>query len=910
MFGTQARNDGSAYTFTDSIATLTLPSSNLADGYLIIVRMVLHDTSSGRVSITGRVQQTGGTGNFVNFQTGGYSRDALNDDCYHSCGGFVDNPSASATFQYQWERESDPPTGGTTKSSFDVIPFFYSDIAMYDGSDLGAYNGTTPNVTTIANTVLEGTNITRTGNVVTVTGDRKRYFIMSSQWWQNRGSNRTQRILGLDVDGSQVLGCQGVSYHKQASADGVGCHIHHLIETVEDSRTIEVTSYRGDGVANGDGGCDVDGQTPTQGQQGLVVIELNNSAEVFQTSDATGLQALDSATPLDINAVRTTDFIDSDSWSKVGTVGMENNKGASFDALTGANVWAASTNVNLDQRGLYEGNITVDGVEDADVFHGSYMRGEQSTFDQFGIALNPIGWIDLADNEDLGVSTTQIGQTNVPDTQAGTVGMWGINIDSMPQVDKDVIDTVGLEINEGVADLLARMEVVDGLDLSLDEVVDLLSQASVTDLLDLEINEDVAQVAVILIAIDNLDLSIEEGVSALLGFMSPQDLFDLAILEGDPSIFVDGNAQDDLDIDLVEAAELLTLAEVLDTLGLEIVEGPAQIAIMVDVLDTLGLTVVEETADLLGLIQPVDTTGLTLEEVVQVFTTAERLDTLGISISEVADLLGLMSRTDLLDLEIVEGPALVAGVVAAEDTLDLDITEGPSEVLVAIANEDTLDLSLVEQVDLLGFIQRSDTVALTIVEGVPLLLVRSTATDLVDLEIVEDAGQVTVGITGSDLVDLEVVEAVAELTVSIQASDLLDLSVDEVAILVGFLNRTDILDLSLDQPEGVIVFIQAVDDLGIEILDASQLLNLVQVADDLDLDLTEVASVLNTISVLDTLDIDLTEDPGDVVISAPFQGILVQPFTLVVCRTAKFTLQTTRVARFTLQIEGSGEQRP
>ena len=149
LFPTQARNDGSAYTWTSSTSTLTLPSSDLADGYLVIARVNYDDTSNGRVSIAGRFQQTGGTGNFVNGQAGGYSRNNNNDDAYISNWAFIDNPSASATIQFQWERESDAPTGGTAKSSLDVIPFYYADIGMYSGTSTSLYGGTTRNVVTI-----------------------------------------------------------------------------------------------------------------------------------------------------------------------------------------------------------------------------------------------------------------------------------------------------------------------------------------------------------------------------------------------------------------------------------------------------------------------------------------------------------------------------------------------------------------------------------------------------------------------------------------------------------------------------------------------------------------------------------------------------------------------------------------
>ena len=436
LFGTQDRNDGSVYSMADSIATLTLPSSDLADGYKIIVKIHYVDTTNSRSSITGRILQTGGTGDFLNLQSGGYSRNNANNEHYLLCEAFVNNPSASATFQFTWRSNSDVPAGGPVKSVFEVIPMFYSNIGMYSDGSLTLYGGITPNVITLGTTIVESDTaaIERVANVITVKGDNLDYFITGSQWSTQRGepgSTRTQRIHGFDYDGTQDRAVQGKSEHRLGGADATGSVISDIIRTVTANRTIEMTLYRGDGVASGDGGADVDAGTPTEALYGLVVLELNSTAEVFRTHDATGAQALNAVTALDINAVRTTDFIDSGSWLKVGTVGMENNSGAVFDALCGANVWAASTNVASGIRGQVQIDLTVDGVEDVFLFHGNYIRGNQSGEDTFGIAGNPVGFVSLADNADIGVSATDTGQGHDIDTNANTVGMWGINLDTL-----------------------------------------------------------------------------------------------------------------------------------------------------------------------------------------------------------------------------------------------------------------------------------------------------------------------------------------------------------------------------------------------------------------------------------------------------------------------------------------------
>lgn len=145
LFPTQDRNDSSAYSFTSSTSTLTLPSSDLADGYLIVAAFEFEDDSNGRHNPQGQIVQTSGTGNFVGGPTGGYNRDTSEDRAYVRCWAFVDSPSASSTYQFQWKRDSDTPTGGTERSEFQVIPLFYSNHGIYSSTSSSLYGGTTPN---------------------------------------------------------------------------------------------------------------------------------------------------------------------------------------------------------------------------------------------------------------------------------------------------------------------------------------------------------------------------------------------------------------------------------------------------------------------------------------------------------------------------------------------------------------------------------------------------------------------------------------------------------------------------------------------------------------------------------------------------------------------------------------------
>ena len=79
LFPTTDRNDGSAYSWTSSTSTVTLPSSGLADGYLFLWGYEFEDSSNGRHTPQGRMVQASGTGTFASAATAGYNRDNSED---------------------------------------------------------------------------------------------------------------------------------------------------------------------------------------------------------------------------------------------------------------------------------------------------------------------------------------------------------------------------------------------------------------------------------------------------------------------------------------------------------------------------------------------------------------------------------------------------------------------------------------------------------------------------------------------------------------------------------------------------------------------------------------------------------------------------------------------------------------
>ena len=387
LFPTTDRNDGSAYSWTSSTSTVTLPSSGLADGYLFLWGYEFEDSSNGRHNPQGRMVQASGTGTFASAATAGYNRDSSEDRSYVSGWSFVDGPSASSTYQFQWKRDTDAPntTDGTVRSFIQVVPFYYSDVGVYTSSTAALYGGTTPNLMT-GFSGTDGTNITISSNQVSVTGDNKRYLVLGSGFMEGHGG-RTQRWYGLEIDGSFDHSAKGCMYLRRTSNDEGGESFIKLIETSTATRTIEMNCYRGDGVGAGQGGADVDGSTPTVAAHALVVIELNDSAEVFASVDSVGGQEFALTGPVDVDIASTGDIEFSDSASFTRASDTAVNCESAMDVFAFANVSHArgSGSIVSGSRWTVHGEFTIDGTENTGVgFHGNYNRGNQGTRDTHG----------------------------------------------------------------------------------------------------------------------------------------------------------------------------------------------------------------------------------------------------------------------------------------------------------------------------------------------------------------------------------------------------------------------------------------------------------------------------------------------------------------------------------------------
>ena len=434
LFDLEERNDTSAYSINNTTATLTLPSSDLADGYLLVVGFEYEDTSNGRHNPQGRLIQASGTGNFVGQASSGYNRDSSEDRSYVRCWGFVDNPSASSTYQFQWRRDSDAPTGGTVLSDFEVIPLFYSNHGIYSSTSTSCPGNTTVSQVTGFTAVDESdtTAIEIASNTVTLKGDNKRYLCLGGQYWQNIGAARTQRIHGFRVDGTTDTAALGYSYGRNSSNADIGEMFTTIVETVTTDRTIDQVVWRGDSVSPFPAfGADVAGNTTgSNPQHAMVILELNDDAEVFKSENASQ-QAINTAgTRVQLDIAATENIRDAGSFNLVGN--EEFRATQAMDLLAGANVFGGYASTSTARYTGYA-TFTIDNVEQSYTTSGDYGRGNQGTQDTWGWSANLLSYLELSLSDDVGVRAGKItgGEGGTVAVLNGYAGFWGVNLDTM-----------------------------------------------------------------------------------------------------------------------------------------------------------------------------------------------------------------------------------------------------------------------------------------------------------------------------------------------------------------------------------------------------------------------------------------------------------------------------------------------
>lgn len=434
IFATQDRNDGSAYSFNASTSTLTLPSSGLADGYLIVAGYETLITHNNRLNNQGRFIQASGTGNFVSAATSGYARNNANNHAYVKTWAFIDNPSASATIQFQWKRDvgTGTPAGSTAEAYLQVIPLYYSNVGVYSSADTGADGGTSVHKLTGWSATVESDTaaIELATDTVTVKGNNKRYLVLGGQFWENLGG-RTQRWHTLGVDGTYLDAASGYSYIRDGNNDEIGEMFTWLVETATADVTLDQGVWRGPTIGTfPNTGASVSGNTTgSNPQHAWVVLELNDGAKVFRTTNSAQQDANQTtAVDLDIASVGDIDFNDSDTFTRGSDTGID--VAATTDVLLGSNVnggYASSSST----RATSTAKFTINGAQQASSLTGDYGRGDQGSQDTWGWGANGLSFHAVTSGDDVGIEVQRTGDGGPIDVLSGYVGFWGIDLDTL-----------------------------------------------------------------------------------------------------------------------------------------------------------------------------------------------------------------------------------------------------------------------------------------------------------------------------------------------------------------------------------------------------------------------------------------------------------------------------------------------
>ena len=428
VFGTQVRNDDSLYSKSGS--TITLDTSNDADGYIIRASFELEATHNNRLTVQARVVATSNSSNadVLASVVGQYSRNNTDKTASSDSFTVVANISGPITFEAQWRRQgSASPAGSVTNSCLEIIPIYFDGIGMYEGTTNQLLGGLTPEVAILDNTIVESGNISRTSNSITLSADKK-YLIMGCYYTEREGS-RTQRWAGIGEDGNLLKDSMTNIYIRDANNGRQGEVFSNIIDTSGSSKNIDVRVYRGDGDDPVSlGGASITGNSPITTLLSLAVIELKSGCEVFRSQDNTGVQNLGVLGDVEVDLARDEVFSSSESFTKSDNTSYE--AVVDMDAYIGANIsasYTASSGVRITRR--FE--ISKDGVGDITTATSKFGRGTQGGQSTYGFSGNPFGFMQLNSGQTTGVEVKDIGATVNVSTRAGWVGFWGVNLDTM-----------------------------------------------------------------------------------------------------------------------------------------------------------------------------------------------------------------------------------------------------------------------------------------------------------------------------------------------------------------------------------------------------------------------------------------------------------------------------------------------
>lgn len=431
-FDNEVRNDGIYTKPNDSTIQVTE-----AGDYLIITTTHDEDTSNGRYNSQLTISQIAGTGDIFSTHNTWFSRDNSENESWTRWVGIVIGVSANSQFQVQKRRDTDAPTGWSVVNSSDIqiVKLDQTNYWIYDiGGTGNIYWWTTPNTVDITNISNESNTASIEWNTasdtITLKWENKTYLVAWSVSFDS-GNTRTQRIWHLEYDNVDKISTRSYCYNRSASNEYCWIGSMDIIRTSTADIDLQTEVYRWDWVLTDQGWANVDWNLATEGNGQIVILEMPDSLEIFNSEDSVGLQDVTSAQILNIS--RDVIINDSSSFTKASdtTVSVTNPS----DIFSWANVWTARSDISSWARQTSYGSIVIDWVEQTVWRHGNYSRWNQWTIDTFAMSFHPAGiFTTLWAGVTIWVNNTPLAWWEAgwnDRTQPGTLGFFALNLDTL-----------------------------------------------------------------------------------------------------------------------------------------------------------------------------------------------------------------------------------------------------------------------------------------------------------------------------------------------------------------------------------------------------------------------------------------------------------------------------------------------
>ena len=267
------------------------------------------------------------------------------------------------------------------------------------------------------------------GETITLNTSGSKFLILYS-FAHNLGAGdvRTQRISRAIVSSSsfesEIPQSYGYTYIRDDENQYGETNAWFIHKTTSNNEKLVIQCQRG----NAD--VDSSGDGFASSQSAVFVMELPSEAETFISHDSTGGEAVGDTTTY-MKWMRDVDHNDSAAFTQASISSMNVEK--TCDVLLLGNGLLERQTESNGTRLTTAARFFISGVAQTRGQHGTYLRGEQSSYDTFNGSLNPAGIWKISSNYKVCVQQFDDGQGGSGDdeTQANQCGFCALNLDTL-----------------------------------------------------------------------------------------------------------------------------------------------------------------------------------------------------------------------------------------------------------------------------------------------------------------------------------------------------------------------------------------------------------------------------------------------------------------------------------------------